>query len=166
MKLISICQHCRSQLDPILYETGSYLKISAICETCEHVLNWESQRIIRGIPVVNLMFSAAVHFCGGSVRKSLHILQAMNISMITERQVYRHLDSYILPTIHSQWLLDQHNFIDNLPLQHRNKLHLAGDGRADSPGHSAKFLSYAFMCLQSNKIITLELISSYVIVIK
>ena len=56
------------------------------------------------------------------------------------------------------WVKTQQDLIDKMPINRRTNLHLGGDGRADSPGHSAKFLTYALMCLDSNKIVTLELV--------
>ena len=37
---------------------------------------------------------------------------------------------------------------------------LGGDGRADSPGHSAKYGSYTLMELQSKKVIDIEVVQS------
>ncbi|KAL1423496.1 hypothetical protein MTO96_000024 [Rhipicephalus appendiculatus] len=37
-----------------------------------------------------------------------------------------------------------------------NNLQLAGDGRCDSPGHSAKYLTYSFLCPDSGNIIHTE----------
>ena len=39
-----------------------------------------------------------------------------------------------------------------------NPLIIGGDGRADSPGHSAKYGSYRIIDLTSNKVIHLELV--------
>ena len=35
---------------------------------------------------------------------------------------------------------------------------IGGDGRADSPGHSAKFGSYGIIDLETNKVIHIELV--------
>lgn len=42
--------------------------------------------------------------------------------------------------------------------KHGKKLTLGGDGRADSPGHSAKYGTYSVMDLDSNKVIDFKII--------
>ena len=40
----------------------------------------------------------------------------------------------------------------------KKSLVLGGDGRADSPGHCAKYGTYTLMDLKSNKIVHIELV--------
>ena len=43
-------------------------------------------------------------------------------------------------------------------MEEKQGLMLGGDGRADSPGHSAKYGSYSIIDLNKNKAITLKLV--------
>ncbi|XP_075526246.1 uncharacterized protein LOC142557944 [Dermacentor variabilis] len=55
------------------------------------------------------------------------------------------------------WKKEQQLLLEDIGEQ---KVRLAGDGRADSPGFSAKFGTYFFLDLQRNKILHFELVQS------
>ena len=52
------------------------------------------------------------------------------------------------------WLREQTNLLNEL---RRNNCLLSGDGRCDSPGHNAKYLTYTLLDQQSNKIVAMTI---------
>ena len=64
---------------------------------------------------------------------------------------------YLTPTVSYVWLKHQSYLIEELK-KSKKPLIIGGDGRADSPGHSAKFGSYSVMDLESMNIIDIQLV--------
>ena len=63
-----------------------------------------------------------------------------------------------MPAVDRVWLEDQSAIVDQLK-RNRSNLCLAGDGRADSPGHSAKFVSYTLLEPTVNTVLHAELVT-------
>ena len=61
------------------------------------------------------------------------------------------------PTISLVWERQQRKLISVL-MEEKQGLILGGDGRADSPGHSAKYGSYSIIDLNKNKVVDLKLV--------
>ncbi|XP_034070943.1 uncharacterized protein LOC117545323 isoform X2 [Gymnodraco acuticeps] len=83
----------------------------------------------------------------------------MQLEIIGYGTFRRHAKSYLEPAIIHKWNTDQQQNFDNLQ-QQGGKVAVAGDMRADSPGHSAKFGSYTLMNLGSNTILDFQLVQS------
>ena len=81
----------------------------------------------------------------------------MNVACIWESTYYRHIKSYVNPTIIQQWKAHQQQLFNSLSSQD-NGLVLAGDGRCDSPGYSAKFGSYTLLEQQKNRVLDFQLV--------
>ena len=62
---------------------------------------------------------------------------------ISEKSFYRLRRSYVAPAIKKKWRIEQKKVIKGLKTQ--EEVVLVGDGRCDSPGHSAKYCTYTFM---------------------
>lgn len=63
----------------------------------------------------------------------------------------------LLPAINEIWSGYQFNLIQQL-LALKKPLVIGGDGRADSPGHSAKYGSYTLMELEHKAILEVQLV--------
>ena len=61
---------------------------------------------------------------------------------------FNHHRCYLQPCISSMWKQHQQEILDRLKHEKRGMV-LGGDGRADSPGHYAKFGSYTLIELGS-----------------
>ena len=103
------------------------------------------------------MLSAAILFSGGTAGKFLRVLSYMNVACITERTFYTHQKKYLQPAVISCWSTKQTELLNQCRAT-GTALTIGGDGRADSPGHSAKFGSYGIIDLTINKVIHLELV--------
>ena len=94
---------------------------------------------------------------GNSAAKTLRMFNIMNVACISESTYYRHIKSYVNPTIIQQWKAHQQQLFNSLSSQD-NGLVLAGDGRCDSPGYSAKFGSYTLLEQQKNRVLDFQLV--------
>ncbi|KAG1670408.1 THAP domain-containing protein 10 [Nymphon striatum] len=70
-----------------------------------------------------------------------------------------HQRMFLFPSIHSLWVDQNTWLLASLQAEQRD-LVLGGDGRSDSPGHSAKFGSYTMIELEANVIIDTQLVQS------
>lgn len=120
---------------------------------------WHSQPIINKTPVGNLLLSSAILFSGGSSCKVLRIFQFMNCHTITTRTFMNHQRRFLQPAIQNIWAIKQSCFLEDLHLSDRqNELIVGGDGRCDSPGHCAKYGSYAMIDLTTNTVLDVQLV--------
>jgi len=112
---------------------------------------WDSQPVINDVPAGNILLSAAILFSGSLPSKTLQVLRIYGCASI------RHQSSFLQPAICNVWNEHQAGLFKQLRREKR-PLIIGGDGRADSPGHSAKFGSYSLMELQKKVIIDIQLV--------
>lgn len=70
---------------------------------------------------------------------------------------FEHQKLYLHRAISDVWSQQQKAMIEVLQA-FDEPLSLGGDGRSDSPGHSAKYGAYSFMDLKHNVILDVELV--------
>ncbi|KAI8517957.1 hypothetical protein Bbelb_039740 [Branchiostoma belcheri] len=160
LQLFSLCLLCGSGKQKLRLETiGSFLSITQICTLCEHVRTWSSQPFIRNTPAGNLLISAAVLFAGAIPQQALNVFACLRLHCISARTFFRHQRMTLHLAIKNVWSRKQEGMFAALH-EGGQALILGGDGRADSPGHSAKYGSYTLMDLRTKKILTLQLVQS------
>lgn len=156
--LFSTCFFCRSSFCTIeKWTVGSLLRIKQICSQCNGDFTWDSQPYIGKVPAGNILISAAILYTGSIPAKALRIFKNLNCSAFTRKTFFRHQKNYLQPTINTVWERHQRKLISEL-MEEEKGLVLGGDGRADSPGHSAKYGSYSIIELNKNKVIDLKLV--------
>jgi len=116
-----------------------------------------SQPSIRDIPAGNILLSAAILFSGATPGKVLRMLNHMQVACISDRTFYRHQSRFLEPAIMTVWEGEQSMLLAECKARD-SALSIGGDGRADSPGHSAKYGSYGLIDLDTNKVIHIELV--------
>ena len=158
-ELLKTCPSCGSENTSIKkYVKGTFLKVTVDCWSCQAAeRTWESQTWYHNRPAGNLITSAAIMFAGGSPATTLRIMASMRIQVITERTYFRHQDEFLHPVIERKWQQSQAALIASLS-ESGLPLVLGGDGRADSPGHSAKYGLYTALELKVNKIVDIQLV--------
>ncbi|XP_041464943.1 uncharacterized protein LOC121415701 [Lytechinus variegatus] len=162
LALFQVCRNCLSQsvdiqkVRPKCY--GSQLKIIATCQRCSHVYDWYSQPKVGNVMAGNLLLSAAILYGGASPTKVLRVLNHMNLKVISNQTFLDHQKEYLQPSIIRVAQRQQHQLLNRI--KPGEKLIIGGDGRSDSPGHSAKFGSYTFMDMKTKKVIDVQLVQS------
>ena len=153
-KCISCCNECVGE---VAYQKGTFVAIKQICSHCGHQRLWRSQPHIRDTPAGNLLLSAAILFSGATPGKTFRLLGYMGVACISDRTFYYHQSQYLQPAVLSVWEGKQHELLAECTSR-CTPLSIDGDGRADSPGHSAKYGSYGIIDLSINKVLHIELV--------
>lgn len=135
----------------------------SIQQTCNCGYNriWNSQNYVENthIPEGNLRMSSAILLTGSPISKSLRVFNEIGLQAISMSSVIKH-QKYIFPAIDSHY-----NEQNALLLQHikdeKKSITLSGDGRADSPGHTAKYGIYTLMHTENKKILSGEVVQVF-----
>ncbi|KAK0146404.1 G2/M phase-specific E3 ubiquitin-protein ligase [Merluccius polli] len=160
LDLFSLCQYCRSGNVGITKRVmGTLLIITAECYTCTRTKQWESQPYYQRTPAGNVLLSAATLFAGGSWTMMRRILSNLRVASIVDQTFYQIQRDILQPAIERRWSEEQRRVVAELRST-GTPLTIAGDGRADSPGHSAKYGVYTGLEANLNKIVDLQLVQS------
>ena len=89
----------------------------------------------------------------------MKLLSSLGLVNISESTYYFHSKIYLQPTVYKVWREHQNALLAELSVT-PGGLVLGGDGRADSPGHSAKYGSYTVMEMRLNKVVDIQLVQS------
>ena len=157
LSLFSLCIYCGSLTSISKVVIGSFLKITQTCSRCSRRRVWESQPHIGKIPAGNILTSASILYAGALPAQILKMFRFMNLVTITRKTFFRHQNKFLQPAVHSVWNRHREMLLSSLR-EKGDKLITAGDGRSDSPGHSAKYGSYSLLELTCNKIVDFKLI--------
>uniref|UniRef100_A0A1X7UU62 Uncharacterized protein n=1 Tax=Amphimedon queenslandica TaxID=400682 RepID=A0A1X7UU62_AMPQE len=101
--------------------------------------------------------SAAILFNGCFPEQALRVFRTIGCASISCNSFYREQRQYLFPAIFQLWDIYQQSYFAQLA-QEGQPLVLGGDGRADSPGHSAKYGSYSLMELNHNIVLDIQLV--------
>nr|XP_022286598.1 uncharacterized protein LOC111099572 isoform X1 [Crassostrea virginica] len=147
MELFSRCRNCSAKTTgKVRHVIGSMIKIQQVCEVCEFTYHWQSQPVVAGKPAGNLIMSAGILFSGALPSKVLRMYKFCKIACISNSTFMNHQKYYLFPSISHVWSNFQHDYFNDVKLDGRAVV-LGGDGRADTPGHSAKFGCYSVVDL-------------------
>ena len=80
--------------------------ISVICPD-GHVLDWQSQPIVRGVATGNLLLSVAILLCGLTFTGIANLADVFNLVMFGERYFYKLQKEYMYPVVHTNYVLQQ-----------------------------------------------------------
>jgi len=121
---------------------------------------WNSQPFIRDTPAETILLFVAILFNGSTPGKIFHFLECLHVANISDRSFHLQQSQYLQPAVLSEWNHHQCQFFLDIPKKDSSLL-IGGDRRADSPGHSAKFVSYGVIDLDTNKVLHIELVQIY-----
>ncbi|XP_031561344.1 uncharacterized protein LOC116297282, partial [Actinia tenebrosa] len=157
LMLFQICHLCKSPNPSVsTIQSGTMVTVETKCKSCEKTNVWSSQPLLIGkFPAGNILLSFAILTAGASVKKVLQVLRHINILIYNESTYYYHQKHLLLPSIVTFWRSYQRNIfnqLDGVPVE------LAGDGRHDSMGHSAKYGTYTIFCCTIGLIINIVLV--------
>ena len=161
--ILSICRYCTSDHVHLKKTVvGSFLRVVQTCRMCRMTSVWDSQPSIGSIPAGNIILSSAILYTGSLPSKALRIFKVLNCACIDRSTFFRHQAKYLQPVVKSIWHQHQNYLLKEVGAS----LIVSGDGRADSPGHSAKYGTYSLVDLQRNKVVEFKLVQVGIIHIK
>ncbi|KAG0429602.1 hypothetical protein HPB47_023472 [Ixodes persulcatus] len=151
--LLGKCQVCATPLIHVDKSVvGCSLQVYSICRS-GHVNDWCSQPIIKRKPVGSILMAAAILFSGSCIKKTPRTLTSMGIVCFSYGTFFNIQKAFLLPSIEKVWNKHQNELFAAAAGRH---LTIAADGRADSPGHSAKYGTYTMLDADDNKVIHVE----------
>ena len=136
---------------------GSMIKIKQTCDLCDHTREWCSQPMVGNKPAGNLLMSAGILFSGSIPSKVLKMFKTCNIACISTSTFINHQSYYLFPSIAHVWFNYQQDYLNDCKQEDRSVV-LGGDGRSDTPGHSAKFGSYTAIDLEEGSVVDVQLV--------
>ncbi|KAH7959052.1 hypothetical protein HPB49_007774 [Dermacentor silvarum] len=148
MVLLKLCRTCLSTACTVkLRRSGTCIIAKVECPGM-HTYTWSSQHLVGDRPKGNIDLATVLLFSGSSVASSLRMMCLMGVKVIGEQCFFNYQKAYLLPAVNMVWDEHQREVMASL----EGSIQLCGDGRCDSPGHSAKFWTYTFLCLDAKKI--------------
>ncbi|CAN8004831.1 unnamed protein product, partial [Ixodes hexagonus] len=144
--------HCNVELTFV----GTMVRAQLTCPE-SHVRVWRSQPVLHRKPMGNISVCSAILFTGSSPTKVLRLFSLMGMQCIQKSQYFKFQSCYLLSAVTEVWLFEQAALLDQL---RGTKLCLAGDGRADTPGHCADFGTYTLLETTTGRVIHTELVKS------
>uniref|UniRef100_A0A672IZZ1 THAP-type domain-containing protein n=1 Tax=Salarias fasciatus TaxID=181472 RepID=A0A672IZZ1_SALFA len=160
-ELLLRCMKCGS---PIIQEytkefqnEGSQLTLELTCSNnCTY--SWQSQPPLSATKGAgNILLSASIFFSGIHFAKFDRFCSNMNLKTISEDTYAALRKKHVFPVINKTWIAEQEAVLSEIKSQ--EEVVLCGDGRCDSPGHSAKYCTYTFLDAQSSKVVDFNVVS-------
>ena len=137
---------------------GTLASFKIFCSNCDQVTLWLTQPSVGAYAAGNILMSASILFAGATPMKFLRVLSHMGVMTISPVTYFRHQRSLLQPVISNVWTRQQTALLSVLSQEEEEGVVIGGDGRADSPGHSAKYGSYTVIELRHKKIIDVQLV--------
>ncbi|KAK7909539.1 hypothetical protein WMY93_014223 [Mugilogobius chulae] len=156
-ELLELCLKCGGLIvqedTRELENEGSQLTLQLTCaNNCTY--RWQSQPRHSGTKGTgNLLLSASVFFSGIQFER---ICSNMNLKSISEDTYISLRKRFVFPVVQNTWINEQRAVLATMKSQ---EVVLCGNGRCDSPGHSAKYCTYTFLDTKSNKVADFKVVS-------
>ena len=155
--LFQTCHWCFANNPTLsISQSGTMLTIQTSCSHCKRDFTWTSQPLMLGkFPAGNLLLSFAILCSGASINKILVVFKHMGVLVYHFPTYFHHQRHLLIPAVVKYWWGYQAALLQRLQGQ---EVVLAGDGRHDSMGHSAKYGTYSIFCCTIGYIIHLVLV--------
>ncbi|XP_064455590.1 uncharacterized protein LOC135366697 isoform X2 [Ornithodoros turicata] len=149
LQLFRACSTCSAVCDNTVSRCGTMITVRSACPN-NHTRTWSSQPLVNGRAAGNILLAGAVLFSGLSPTAVLQMFRNINVQTMTTQLFYIYQRSFLLPAIERVWLQEQRAILDSVQGQ---EVHVSGAGRCDSPGVTAKFMTYTVHVEELNKIL-------------
>ena len=157
MTLFEHCVMCHTETPGTIRECGTAIYVTQTCMSCGHVRKWDSQPKIGSVAAGNLLLSAAILASGSMPTKSLRMLNILGVATIHRNTFFRHQKAHLAHAIPLVYHDEKTALIKSLK-DMGSPLVLTGDGRSDSPGHSAKYGTFSVIEQRLNKLLHFEIV--------
>ena len=86
----------------------------------------------------NLLLSAATLYSGSMISQTLRMLKILRVQCFLHQTYHKHQKNFLIPVGIEMWKEEQEKLVERFSNLSGGVV-LSGDGRSDSPGHSAKY---------------------------
>ncbi|KAI8494608.1 hypothetical protein Bbelb_278340 [Branchiostoma belcheri] len=156
------CPSCSSRDLQVEHKVvGTLLRITLKCnqDGCGHHGKWDSQPFFGRTAAGNILLSAAILFSGATATKVIRVLSHMGVAVISVRSFIRHQSQVLFKVVQQLWAEQQLTMLNVLSAE-GEPIVCGGDGRADTPGHCAKYGTYTLLELRKTAVLDVQLVQS------
>ena len=143
-----------SAVTSLIYK-GSQLIVTMKCQG-GHTMTWNSQPNCNHYSVGNLVGAASVLFSANTYQRLASFFELANIQWLSKTSFYAIQKRYLTGVVNKTFIEKSAEIFNDI--KNRGVYSLSGDGRCDSPGHNAKYLTYSFLDIVTNKVIAFSLV--------
>ena len=133
---------------------GSQLIVKIKCQS-GHTNTWKSQPTCNNYSVDNLTCAAAVLFSANTYQRIASFFDTANIQCLSKTSCYVIQKRYLTGIVNKNYIQMSKSILEGL--KEKGPCYLSRNGRCDSPGHNAKYLTYYFMDKNTIKIAAFSL---------
>ena len=149
------CPNCGRNLQKASLKTKVSLATIECLGCCDQPLPWQTQPFISSMAAGNLLFSAGILFTGNDYSNIANFTKATNIQFFSQRSFSSTQKKYLFPIVNKKFA--EHR-VDIFNKVRNTEVVAGGDGRCDSPGHSAKYGTYSIVNTASSKVLDFSLV--------
>ncbi|XP_062600602.1 uncharacterized protein LOC134262243 [Saccostrea cucullata] len=122
---------------------GSALYFKWNCSDGHQAQQWCSQPVLnRGMHLGDLTLSSSILLSGSNFQKVSMMAKFMKLPIVSKNSFYKMQRTYLIPAVDEFWTEHQETVFNQFQ---GRAITILGDGRMDSPGHTAQYCSYTFM---------------------
>ena len=153
----NICkrQRCLCVLEYHKTYVGTCLVVTWKCNAGHFGGRWAAQPTCNQVRAGNLTLASSLLFSGNSFTKIGMMFKFCNIQYFSQTLFYQYQSLYIAPTVNDFWEQQKKELWDERAGQ---DIILSGDGRNDSPGHSAQYSTYSLASMNDNAILQMNIV--------
>ena len=145
LPLLRVCSKCFCHAEIIAVITrGAMLMIKKVCSNY-HDTVWYSNPRMGHMPLINLEMSAAVLYSGNTFTRIKEMMELCKVSFLGRTSYHDLQTRFLIPTVNNFFQKSRHKILSDI----KWPIELAGDGRCDSLGNSAKYGTYTVMDIRS-----------------
>ena len=120
-----------------------------------HTTTWKSQPNFNHYSVGNLTSAASVLFSANTYKRLANFFDLAGIQLLLKTSYYAIQKKYLMGVVNKNYKKKSKEITEDM--KKHGVYHLSGDGRCDSPGHNAKYLTYSLMDKFTNRILAFSL---------
>ena len=155
LELLQRCLTCSSSVTVTKKNlNGSALTVELLCSE-GHNNVWRSQPIRNHFYDGNLKLAASVIFSTNTFTNIHKYFEMAGVAWISKSRFYELQKKYLFGVANEAWKYEQARITTELVK--KDSCYFSGDGRCDSPGHNAKYLTYSLADQGTCKIVIMSL---------
>uniref|UniRef100_A0A6I8PVW7 Uncharacterized protein n=2 Tax=Xenopus tropicalis TaxID=8364 RepID=A0A6I8PVW7_XENTR len=133
---------------------GSFLSVDAECLNGHRFHLWDSQPKKGGMPLGNILTSAAILLSGSNYHKVSYMNKILGLKQVSKTTHYRNERTYLFPTIDYHWHQEQEKTIQELG---NKPVCLSSVRQNDSLGFNTTYCIYSFIESSTKKIVSFSI---------
>jgi hypothetical protein len=151
------CKHpgCDKMLEYKTTYIGTCLVVSWGCNAINFGGRWTSQPTVHKLRAGNLLLASSLLLSANSYTKIGLMFKFMNMQYISQSLFYQYQRLYIASAVNKTWKTLQTSLWNT---RKGNDIIIGGDGRNDSPGHSAQYCTYSFVDADTKEILQVKVV--------